>query len=219
MKPLRILVWLISISVATSLSACSSISGLLASPTPTSTDTPTVTATFTPTYTPSFTPTPLPTDTPTPTPPPTDTQTPVPSDTPEPGSPTPGPPVGTDFTQELPPGDAARGEALAVSAECADCHIPQPGDPDFGQGFMSNESRTNPADRPAVAIRAAERITEAGYTGQATSDIQYLFESIVDPKVFIVAGTSPDFEMEDDYAERLTLQDVADLIAYLMTFE
>ena len=215
MKPLRILVWLISISVATSLSACSTISGLLASPTPTSTDTPTVTATFTPTYTPSFTPTPLPTDTPTPT------QTPAPTatDTPEPGSPTPGPPVGTDFTQELPPGDAARGEALAVSAECADCHIPQPGDPDFGQGFMSNESRTNPADRPAVAIRAGQRITEAGYTGQATTDIQYLFESIVDPKVFIVEGTSPDFKMEDDYAERLTLQDVADLIAYLMTFE
>jgi mono/diheme cytochrome c family protein len=119
-----------------------------------------------------------------------------------------GPPVGTDITQQLPAGDAAKGEALATSQGCVGCHV---------------ASTTGPAwlpkpDQPGIGARAETRFTDAGYTGKATSPDQYLLESIVDPSAYKVPGFDT-VQMPATYGQALTAQDAADLIAYMLTLK
>jgi mono/diheme cytochrome c family protein len=123
--------------------------------------------------------------------------------------PTPsGPVVGTDITKQLPTGDAAAGEALATSQACTACHIAAP----TGPAWLAT------ADQPGIGTRAGQRFSEAGYSGTATTAEQYLFEAIALPNVFIVSGY-PENVMPGTYANSLTDQDMADLIAYLMTLK
>jgi mono/diheme cytochrome c family protein len=119
-----------------------------------------------------------------------------------------GPVAGEDITKELPEGDAANGEALATSQGCTACHISTP----TGPAWLAS------GGEPGIGTRAAQRIESPGYTGSATTPEQYLFESIVLPDVHIVEGFSAGL-MPQTYGETLTEQDVADLIAYLMSLE
>jgi len=116
--------------------------------------------------------------------------------------------VGTDITKELPAGNAGAGEALASSLGCVACHIATP----TGPAWLAS------ASEPGIGTRAAERISEPDYTGKATTAEQYLFESIADPHVFVVPGFSQGI-MPDTYANSLTDQDMADLIAYLLSLK
>jgi mono/diheme cytochrome c family protein len=118
-----------------------------------------------------------------------------------------GPVVGTDITQQLPAGNAQAGEALVTTLGCPACHITGP----TGPAWLPQPGQ------PGIGERAAARITEADYTGSATSPEQYLFESIVEPGKFIV----PSFAdvMPHNYGETLTAQNVADIIAYLLTLK
>jgi cytochrome c len=115
--------------------------------------------------------------------------------------------MGTDMTTALPPGDAERGKTLTEGAlGCVGCHI---------------LSATGPAwlpsgDTPGIGDRAATRFTQPDYTGHATSAEQYLLESIVTPNAFVVSGFEPNI-MPGNYGERLTVQDAADIIAYLQS--
>jgi mono/diheme cytochrome c family protein len=123
--------------------------------------------------------------------------------------PTPaGPTVGTDITKELPEGDVAAGEALATSLACTACHIAAP----TGPAWLAT------GDQPGIGTRAESRISEADYTGAATSAAQYLFEAISDPGVYIVANY-PAGVMPGNYASTLTEQQMADLIAYLLSLK
>jgi mono/diheme cytochrome c family protein len=115
--------------------------------------------------------------------------------------------VGTDITIALPPGDVNRGKALTESnLGCVGCHI---------------LAATGPAwlpsgDTPGIGDRAGARIGEADYTGKATTAEQYLLESIVTPNAFVVSGFEANI-MPGNYAQRLSPQDAADLIAYLLS--
>lgn len=115
--------------------------------------------------------------------------------------------VGTDITQELPEGDAAEGEALAVAQGCTTCHIDTP----TGPAWLPT------AGEPGIGSRAAERIEDPGYTGSATTAEQYLFESIVAPEVYLTPGFAD--LMPHTYGELLSPDDVADLITYLLSIE
>jgi cytochrome c2 len=125
-------------------------------------------------------------------------------------------PVGSDISQALPAGDAAAGELLATSAGCTACHITTP----VGPAWLAS------ADAPGIGTRAAGRVSAADYAGAATDAHGYLFESIVDPSVYIVPGNpayvnaaNGDSLMPATYATTLSAQNVADLIAYLETLE
>lgn len=117
--------------------------------------------------------------------------------------------VGTDITVNLPEGDPANGEALANGIlGCAGCHI---------------LSATGPAwlpagSEPGIGQRAATRFNEDGYTGTATTAEQYLFESVVLPNIFIEEGYDPNI-MPNNFGNRLSPQDMADLIAYMISLQ
>lgn len=95
-------------------------------------------------------------------------------------------------------GDAARGEQLFSQTiegapPCAACHIPgSPASPDLtGYGAI-----------------AGERVP-------GESAHEYTYYSITEPGRFIVPGYGS--AMYDRYGERLTQQQIADLIAYMLT--
>jgi len=118
-----------------------------------------------------------------------------------------GPTVGADITVALPDGDAARGKSLSEGVlGCASCHVLTAVGPKW------------PADAgaPGIGSRAETRIQEPGYAGQATSAEQYLFESVVMSNAYVVEGFQPNL-MPQNYADRLSAQDMADLLAYMLS--
>jgi mono/diheme cytochrome c family protein len=117
--------------------------------------------------------------------------------------------VGTNLAQVLPAGDAARGKTLVEGPlGCSACHILSSVGPAWaGDGTT-----------PGVGTRAAARLNEAGYTGAATTAQQYLLESIVDPNAYLVSGFAANL-MPGNLSGRLTPQDAADVIAYMLTFK
>jgi len=119
-----------------------------------------------------------------------------------------GPPVGTDITQQLPAGDAAKGQALGTSQGCVGCHVAG----NTGPAWLAT------ADQPGIGARAATRTSQDGYSGKATTPEQYLLESIVDPAAYKVPGFDV-VQMPATYGQALTAQDAADLIAYLLTLK
>jgi len=124
------------------------------------------------------------------------------------GAPVPtGPTVGADITVALPDGDVARGKSLSEGVlGCASCHVLTAVGPKW------------PADagEPGIGSRAETRFQVSGYSGQATSAEQYLFESVVMTNAYVVEGFQPNL-MPQNYAERLSAQDMADLLAYMLS--
>jgi len=123
--------------------------------------------------------------------------------------------VGTDITVELPAGDAEAGKALSEAKGCTGCHITSAA----GPGWLASAD----ANAEGIAARAAHRFTESDYAGTAASAEQYLFESIVLPSAHLVPGASYQANgqsiMPGTYGGSLDKQNVADLIAYLLTLE
>ncbi len=118
-----------------------------------------------------------------------------------------GPTVGTDITVALPDGDTAHGKTLSEGPlGCASCHVLTAVGPKWAaEGAV-----------PGIGTRAEGRFQASGYAGSATSAEQYLFESIVLPNANVVEGFQPNL-MPQNYADRLSAQDAADLIAYMLS--
>jgi mono/diheme cytochrome c family protein len=117
--------------------------------------------------------------------------------------------VGTDITQTLPTGDPARGRTLAEGTlGCAACHTLST----VGPAWAGD------ATAAGIGLRADVRLDEPGYTGAATTAEHYLLESIVDPNAYLVSGFEANL-MPGTFSGRLTPQDAADLIAYMLTFK
>jgi mono/diheme cytochrome c family protein len=107
---------------------------------------------------------------------------------------------------DLTAGDATKGEALFKSATCVACHA-LPG---------VSEAKVGP-NMAGLFARAGTEITGSAYQGQAKTAEEYIYESIRNPNAFVVEafavnGKSP---MVLFGPERLSDQDIADLIAYL----
>jgi mono/diheme cytochrome c family protein len=116
--------------------------------------------------------------------------------------------VGVDISVSLPEGDAQTGASLAQSAQagCSACHeLAAVGPAWAAQGGT-----------PGIGERAGERIAQADYKGEAGSATRYLLESIVNPNAFVVEGYDAGL-MPRDYGSRLTAQQAADLIAYMLS--
>ncbi len=103
---------------------------------------------------------------------------------------------------EFPPGDPAQGERLfkgQVNGQypCWVCHSLAPGQALVGPSLAG------------IADTAATRV--GGYSAE-----QYLYESITLPKAYVVEGFNAEI-MPETFAAEMDRQELADLIAFLMT--
>lgn len=112
-----------------------------------------------------------------------------------------------DISMTLPEGDPERGEKLALARVCITCHVNSEGPPRL----------VADSNLPAIRERAALRIKDPAYTGHATTPEEYLLESITDPRIYEVDGNWPE-SMADNYYD-LPVQDLADLVAWMLTIE
>lgn len=102
-------------------------------------------------------------------------------------------------TEALPPGDAANGEKLFNGeGTCQGCHALQPGEQLVGPSLAG------------ISERAAT--TRPGYSAET-----YLYESIAYPHAYANPDHAGVGLMPTNFKERLTPQQLADLIAFLMT--
>lgn len=92
-------------------------------------------------------------------------------------------------------GDATRGEALIETYQCAACHV------------IGAENNIAPPFA-GLADRAGER-------KPPLSAGAYLYESIINPSAYIVEGFQN--AMVQNFKDRVTEQDLADLMVYLLT--
>lgn len=123
--------------------------------------------------------------------------------------PTPsGPVAGTDITKTLPEGDAANGEQLANTLGCVACHVTTA----TGPAWPAKDGE------PGIGARAESRPAQPDYSGAAADAHQYLYEAIVAPDMYIVPGFTAGL-MPKTYGNQLTEQDLADLIAYLLSIK
>jgi cytochrome c2 len=97
----------------------------------------------------------------------------------------------------LPAGEAARGEQVFADNGCNACHSFEP------------DRRIVGPSLAGVAARAAS--LQADYTAEL-----YLYESIVSPDAYVAAGF-PGGVMPANYGGRLSDQQLADLLAFLLT--
>jgi cytochrome c551/c552 len=115
---------------------------------------------------------------------------------------------GTDITKALPAGDPQKGEALATAKGCVGCHITAT----VGPAWLAA------GDVPGIGTRAQARFKESDYTGKATSAEQFLVEAIVQSNASVAPGFNPGI-MTQTLGQSLSAQDVADLVAYLLTLK
>lgn len=66
--------------------------------------------------------------------------------------------------------------------------------------------------------RGELRIADPAYAGTAATNREYIIESIRFPEVYVVPGNWVE-SMPTDYGDLLTEQDLADILAWLDTFE
>jgi cytochrome c2 len=98
----------------------------------------------------------------------------------------------------LPKGDPEAGEATFTTATCVACHSLEPGVTTVGPS------------QAGIAARAATR--KPGYSAEL-----YIYESIVNPNAYIVEGFASPSQMLTTFKDTLKPQEMADLIAFLMT--
>ncbi|HXF70124.1 MAG TPA: cytochrome c [Thermoflexus sp.] len=129
--------------------------------------------------------------------------------------------IGSDLTRPLPPGDPQRGKALwdqevkqasGVPASCKACHSLKPGETIVGPSLAG------------IATIAAQRIQAPDYKGQAKTPEEYIRESIQQPNAYIVdpnqfAAAPGVSKMPATLGNQMSAQDLADLIAFLMTLK
>ncbi|MDM8532589.1 c-type cytochrome [Anaerolineales bacterium HSG25] len=114
---------------------------------------------------------------------------------------------------DFPSGNANEGEKLFAgptvgannSPGCVTCH--------------SAESDVNVIgpSQVGLATLAQEALDDPAYKGQTTTVEGYLWETIVDPKAYLRSEYAD--VMYKGYTETLTEQEIADLVAYMMTLE
>lgn len=111
-------------------------------------------------------------------------------------------------------GDPSRGEELyrqetlgaSDAPGCITCHSLEPGEVKVGPSHSD------------VGRRAAAIVNSSDYRGRAESAADYLRESILEPDAHVVEGFEPGV-MYARFAEVLSEQQVADLVAFLLTQE
>ena len=118
------------------------------------------------------------------------------------------PAVEINLEIDLPEGNPDVGLNRAVKFRCYTCHVQE----STGPSFDSEE------DLPNIMERGTARIADAGYQGNATTNLQYVIESILLPEIHLTPGEWEKV-MPTYYGEIMTSQDLADVIIWMEAFE
>ena len=132
----------------------------------------------------------------------------IPSPTPMPTS-TPLPEIDLDI--ELPEGDPESGYLTAIRYSCHGCHVNE-SHPTSGPRFAADE------EMPFVLERGTMRIALPEYEGKATTDWEYMIESIFIPEAYIVPSEW-EKPMPTHYHLTMTDQELADILAWIATLK
>lgn len=117
-----------------------------------------------------------------------------------------------DLKITLPSGDPERGFQIAASSfGCYGCHA-NDNFPDSGPRFVASE------DLPFIMERGELRLALPEYEGKATTNMEYMIESIFLPEAYIVPGEWHD-EMSPVYRLIMSDQDLADILAWIGTLD
>jgi hypothetical protein len=110
---------------------------------------------------------------------------------------------------DLSEGNPINGKVQAIRMGCRDCHYDE-AYKGFAIGFVAVDGL------PPITERGEVRIADPDYTGKATSNLEYIIESIFLPDLYVVDG---------DWAEAMPLnyaaynfideQDLADILAWM----
>jgi hypothetical protein len=117
-------------------------------------------------------------------------------------------PVGTNIKVDLPEGDLERGEDQARLKNCIHCHV---------DAIATRLEATG--DMPKITERGEIRMSDPSYNGNATTNEEYILESILLSEIYIVPGTPSGAAMPTNLDELLTKQNLADFMVWLSTFE
>jgi len=137
-----------------------------------------------------------------PTPTPTPTLTPLPTSTPFPE---------INLDKELPEGDPEAGYLIAIRYRCHGCHANEL-HPTSGPRFATN------VEMPFILERGTMRIALPEYEGRATTDQEYMIESIFQPEAYIVPGEWKE-PMPTTFHQRMSDQELADILAWVATLK
>lgn len=116
-----------------------------------------------------------------------------------------------DLRMEIPEGDPKRGRNAALRYGCYGCHA-NPKYPSSGPRFESS------AGLPGIFERGDLRIADPAYEGKAATNREYVIESIFLPEVYVVSGDWKE-AMPTHIRDRITEEDLANIMAWLSTFE
>jgi hypothetical protein len=136
------------------------------------------------------------------------TFTPQPTSTPEPTL-TPLPEI--ELNIELPEGDPEKGFLTAIRYGCQGCHA-NDDHPENAPRFVAHD------DLPNIFERGEVRIASPEYKGRATTNYEYIIESILLPEAYFVSGKWPD-TMSTFTIDIIEVQELADIIAWMEKLE
>jgi len=134
-----------------------------------------------------------------------------------PSSPTvPSIPTSTPFPEinldiELPEGDPENGFLISVRRGCHGCHVEE-NHPDKGPRFVAYDNLSN------IFERGESRIADPDYEGRATTNWEYIIESIYIPDIYHAPGEWKEPMFVSIY-NPITNEELADIIAWMKTLE
>jgi mono/diheme cytochrome c family protein len=116
-----------------------------------------------------------------------------------------------DLGMVIEEGNSTRGRIAGSTFRCTGCHADEElvG---YGPPFAST------ADLPPIMTRGEMRIADPAYEGEATSNQEYIVESIYFPETYAAQGEWLDV-MPYNYHQFVKEADLANIMAWLATFE
>jgi len=136
------------------------------------------------------------------------TSTPVPP-TASPTAARPTPDISDHLQMDLSGGDVQQGFNVAIAFNCKVCHDSVY--PQKGPRFTATD------DLPPILERGEMRIADPAYAGRATTNQEYLLESIFIPEAHQAPGEWA-VTMDMDFVERIEKEELIDLLAWLEIF-
>jgi len=116
-----------------------------------------------------------------------------------------------DLDIELPEGDPENGFLLSVRRGCHGCHVDE-NHPGKAPRFVAYDNLPN------IFERGESRIADPDYEGRATTNWEYIIESIYIPDIYHAPGEWKEPMFVSIY-NPITNEELADIIAWMKTLE